>query len=195
MRIVLNLLFVAIALFLLYTLYTSIREPIAFNKERNIREAAVIDKLKEIRQAQEMYRYITGEFAGDFDTLAQVLTEDSFAIIKIIGDPDDPDFTGEIIKDTLLSPAIDSVIALGMNLDSLRYVPFGEPGLTFNISADTLTYQKTLVNVVEVGIPRRKFMGKWGSSHFKRYDQTYSPEKPLKFGDMNAPKLAGNWED
>jgi hypothetical protein len=48
MRIVLNLLFVAIALFLLYTLYTSIREPIAFNKERSIRESAVISKLKEI---------------------------------------------------------------------------------------------------------------------------------------------------
>jgi len=194
MRIVLNLLFVAIALFLLYTLYKSIEEPIAFNKERTIRESAVINKLKEIRQAQEMYRYITGEFAGDFDTLSKVLTEDSFAIIKIIGDPDDPEFTGEIIKDTLLSPAIDSVIALGMNLDSLRYVPFGG-GITFNIQADTMTYQKTLVNVVEVGVQRKKFMGKWGTSHFKRYDQGYNPDKPLKFGDMNAPKLAGNWED
>jgi hypothetical protein len=194
MRIVLNLLFVAIALFLLWTLYGSIKEPIAFNDERSKRESAVIDQLKEIRKAQEMYRYITGEFASDFDSLAHVLTEDSFAIIKIIGDPDDPEFTGEIIKDTLLSPAIDSIIALGMNLDSLRYVPYGG-GVTFNIQADTLTYQKTLVNVVEVGVIRKKFMGEWGSTHFKRYDQNYSPDKPLKFGDMNAPKLAGNWED
>lgn len=194
MRIVLNLLLVAVAAFLLWTLYGSIREPIAFNKQRAIRENAVIEKLKEVRKAQEMYRYITGEFAGNFDTLAQVLREDSFAIIKIIGDPDDPEFTGEIIKDTLLSPAIDSVMALGMNLDSLRYVPFTD-GLSFNISADTLTYQKTLVNVVEVGILRKKFMGQWGSSHFKRYDQNYNPDRPIKFGDMNAPKLAGNWED
>lgn len=194
MRIVLNLLFVAIALFLLWVLYSSIREPIAFNKERAIRETAVINKLKEVRAAQEMYRYITGEFAANFDTLAKVLREDSFAIIKIIGDPDDPEFTGEIIKDTLLTPAIDSVIALGMNLDSLRYVPFGK-GITFEMAADTLTYQKTLVNVVEVGVIRKKFMGPWGTNHFRRYDQNYNPDKPIKFGDMNAPKLAGNWED
>lgn len=212
MRLVLNLLLVGIAVFLGWMLFGSISEPIAFNDERGVREDAVIEKLKTIRSAQEMYRNISGSFAPNFDTLTQVLTEDSFAIIKIVGDPDDPENIDKIIRDTSYYPAIDSIRTLGINLDSLRYVPFSADRLhkvnghwelvdengnlaKFKIDADTMTYQKTFVNVVEVGIVRRNYMGDYGKDHFKRYDQYYRPSRLLKFGDMNSPKLSGNWEN
>ena len=89
--------------------------------------------------------------------------------------------------------AIDSINNMGINLDSLRFVPYGS-GTTFNIQADTITYQSTLVNVVEVGIPRFKFMGPYADKRYATYDDSYDPNKPLKFGTMNAPNLAGNWE-
>ncbi len=193
MRIAVNLVLVLIILGLAYVLYQSIREPIAFNAERTKREQAVVDKLRTIRTAQEFYRDITGEFAPDFDTLSYVLQYDSFAIIKVIGDPDDPDFTGEITYDTTYRPAYDTVLALNINLDSLAYVPFGS-GARFEITADTTTYQGTNVNVVEVGTRRATFMGRYADPRFARYDQDYNPQSVLKFGDLNSPKLAGNWE-
>ena len=193
MRIAINVILVLLVIGLVFVLVGSITEPIAFKAEKQKRERAVVDKLMEIRTAQEAFRGIKGGFAPNFDTLSQILREDSFAIIAVIGDPDDPNFTGEIEYDTSYQAAIDSINNLGINLDSLRYVPYSA-GAVFDIAADTLTYQQTLVNVVEVGVPRYKFMGDYAKKRFARYDQNYDPESVIKFGDMNKPNLAGNWE-
>lgn len=195
MRIVVNLALFIIICLLLWVLYKSIEEPIAFKAEREKRERAVIDKLRQIRSAQEYYRDITGSFAGSFDSLTYVLKTDSFRIVKVIGDPDDPTYTGEITYDTTYQAAYDSVLSVLAitTLDSLAYVPFGR-GKTFDIQADTAIYQSTKVNVVEVGIPRNVFMGKYADPSYARYDQSYDPNSIIKFGDLNTPKLAGNWE-
>ncbi len=194
MRLVINLVLVLIALFLVYALYESIREPIAFKSETEKRRNAVTTKLMKIRTAQEAYRDITGEFAPNFDTLADVLANGDFRIIKVLGDPDDPNFRGTITYDTTYSPAKDSMRRLlGMNnFDSLRYCPYSN--VSFDIEAKVIEYQKTKVPVVQVGTPWKNFMGKFADPSYKRYDQNYDPEKPIKFGNLYAPNLAGNWE-
>ena len=195
MRLVINILLLGLAIFLVYALAQSIKEPIAFNSERTHREGVVVDKLKDIRTAQDLFRSIKGGFAPNFDTLQQVLTNDSFQIIKILGDPDDPNFDkNDIIRDTTLLPAKDSIRSLGIMLDSLRYVPFGN-GKKFTIVADTITYQATSgVDVVEVGTTYKVFMGKYGDKKYARYDQSYDPNNRVKFGDLNKPTLAGSWD-
>jgi hypothetical protein len=193
MKLVINILLLVLIGVLIWILVGSIREPIEFRAEKDRRERAVIDKLREVRNAQELYRSITGNFAGDFDTLKQVLSTDSFRIIQVFGDPDDPNNTEAIRYDTLYRPAADSIVRLGMNLDSLRYVPYGG-GVTFNIEADTLTYQSTMVQVVQVGVQRKLFMGPFADKKYSRYDNSYDPESVIKFGDLNAPNLSGNWE-
>lgn len=193
MRIVINLVLLALVAILVWVLISSIQEPIAFKAEKERREQAVVDKLMTIRTVQEAFRNIKGGFAPSFDSLANVMSNDSFAIVKIIGDPDDPDFTGEIIYDTTYVMAGDSMSALGINLDSLRYVPFGG-GSAFDIEADTITYQSTNVPVVQVGIRRNVFMGPYKDPRFARYDSGYDPKSVIKFGNMNAPNLSGNWE-
>lgn len=193
MRLVINLILAAIVLGLVWVLIGSIREPIAFKAEKDKRERAVVDKLIQIRQAQEAFRTIKEGFAPDFDSLSYVLKNDSFMIIKVIGDPDDPNFTGEITYDTSYSSAFDSIQAMNINLDSLRYVPFSS-GTEFDIQADTITYQSTTVEVVEVGVRRKYFMGRYADPRFAKYDNGYDPNSYIKFGNMNAPNLAGNWE-
>jgi type II secretory pathway pseudopilin PulG len=193
MRIVINLILVLLTLGLIAILILSIYEPIQFRAEKNKRERAVIQKLMEIRTAQEAYRGVTGSFAPNFDTLQDVLTNGEFRIIQVFGDPDDPTNTEAILYDTIYKPAIDSIRTLEINLDSLPFVPYGK-GAKFAIAADTLTYQKTLVNVVEVGTPRAVFMGKYAKRRYARYDNNYDPGSVIKFGDMNSPNTSGNWE-
>jgi hypothetical protein len=194
MRIVINLILALIVVGLIWVLISSIREPIAFKAAKQKREEAVIDRLMKVRMAQEAFRNIKGGFAPDFDSLAYVLRNDSFSIVKVIGDPDDPDYTGEIIYDTTYVPAYDSIRKeLGLPLDSLRYVPYSG-GTQFEIQADTITYQKTNVPVVEVGVRREAFMGPYRDPRFARYDADYDPNSVIKFGNMNAPNLSGNWE-
>lgn len=193
-RVIFNLVLVLLIFLLIFVLISSIQEPIAFKSEKDKRQSAVIERLMDIRTAQEAFRGVKGGFAPDFDTLSMVLRQDSFVLVSIIGDPDDPNFTGEIVYDTTRIPAIDSVNAMGLVLDSLRYIPYGE-GEVFDIAADTMTYQKTLVNVVQVGTRWKTFMGKYAAKRFKKYDDRYNPNGIIKFGDLNKPTVAGNWEN
>ncbi|MEM1325195.1 MAG: hypothetical protein AAGI23_04530 [Bacteroidota bacterium] len=193
MKIVINLILLLITVALGYMLVNSIREPIAFQEAKDKREQAVINRLMDIRKAQEMFRDIKGGFAPNFDTLQYVLENDSFAIIKIEGDEDATGADAQAIRrDTTYKSALDSIRAMGLRLDSLRHVPYSNK--MFDIAADTLTYQQTLVSVVEVGTKRSYFMGKYADDKYARYDNSYNPNTTIKFGDMNSPKLAGNWE-
>jgi len=193
MKLVINIVLVVLIAVLAWVLYGSIQEPIAFKAEYEKRQAAVVDRLMDIRKAQELHRDVTGLFANNFDTLEHNIRTGQLMTVSVFGDPDDPNNTAAIRYDTSYSPALDRASELEINLDSLRFVPFGD-GETFSVKADTITYQKTLVNVVEVGTRIKSFMGPYGDPRFARYDDSYDPEQLLKFGNMSAPNLAGNWE-
>lgn len=195
MRTIINVILVLVILAMIYLLYAGISEPIKFKEEKEKREDAVVQKLMDIREAQEHYRAITGgEFADSFEKLKDTLTYGVFYNLKLdeVENPDDPN-NPIIMRDTTAIPARDSIPKLGINLDSLQYVPYSK-GKTFDIAADTLTYQKTLVNVVEVKTKKKTFMGKYADNRYQRYDDFYDPEDYLKFGDMGKPNLSGNWE-
>jgi hypothetical protein len=194
MRLIINIVLAVLIALLGYMLYNAILEPIKFQEVKAKRGIVVQDKLKNIRTAQEIYRTIKGDFAPSFDSLNYVLKNDSIPFIKLISDPEDPENEEKFQKVITYSSAMDSIRNLKFNLDSLRYVPFAPKGTEFLISADTMTFQSTLVSVVEVGTPWKSFMGQFGDASYKKYDHTYDPNKKLKFGDLNKPSLSGNWE-
>lgn len=194
MKWIVSLFLLLLIAFLTYLLVININDPIRFKAEKDRRERVVIDRLKQIRTVQEFHRDITGRFASDFDSLKYVMETGKFRVISVLGDPDDPTFDRHNIRyDTNYFPAIDSIRSLGINLDSIRFVPFSG-GAMFEIQADTITYQSTLVNVVEVGVPRRIFMGEYASPEYSKYDNRYDPNSRIKFGDMSTPNTSGNWE-
>lgn len=195
MRTVINLLLFVAILILGYMTYASIKAPISFKNELDRRERAIIQKLNKIRDAQTIYRDVTGgSFAADWDSLKLVLQNEDLMYINIVGDPDDPNFDpANLTRDTTYRPALELVQEKNINLDSLEFVPFSG-GKTFNIAADTLTYQSTLVNVVEVGIPYKEFMGEFADPAYAKYDKRYDPEKVMKFGDLTKPTTAGSWD-
>jgi len=159
-----------------YLLYFGIKEPIFFGEAKKERLGAVTDRLKQVRYAQEFYRDITGKFANSFDSLKYVLETDR-----------------KSAKDSLAFLYNDPSRKEKIVLDSLPFVPYGN-GARFSIQADTLTYQKTLVNVTEVSTYWKTFMGEYADPSYQRYDNLYFPNNPVKFGDMSGPNLGGNWE-
>jgi len=181
------------AIVLAFMLYSSIKEPIKFQAAKDARKAGVVKSLEDIRTSQEIYRAITGKFAGDFDSLSMVLKNGQIPFLVLTEDPDFPGDPDKIIRDTTYTSALDSLMAMDINLDSLRYVPFSD-GKTFDIAADTLTYQSTLVNVVEVGTYYKDFMGKYANPKYGKYDQSYDPNKRIKFGDLTKPNISGSWD-
>ena len=178
---------------LVYFLYQSISEPIKFMDHKNSRERYVIDRLKDIRKSQEIYREITGSFAGNFDTLINTLKTKPIPVIKILGNPDELKSVKDVKYETVYLSTMDSINKLKINLDSLKFVPFGN-GKVFEIQAAEIDYQKTKVQVVEVGARYKDFMGAYGDKRFKKYAKGFSPDNLLKFGDLTSPNITGNWE-
>lgn len=193
MKHILNILILAVILVCTYVLYLSIKEPLEFKKEKDTRTDAVVKSLKTIKDCQEMYRDIYGKFASSFEELAAGLKSGRFRTIKVMGDPDDPNFTGKITYDTFFISSIDSIRSLGYNLDSLAYVPFAN-GAKFDMVTDTLMQGITALDVMECGIQRKAFMGKFASTYYKKFDNRYDPDSKIKFGDLQSPSMAGNWE-
>lgn len=192
MKLVINLFLLALVVLVSYWLIGSIKEPIAFKDELDKRERAVISRLQQIRKAQEFHRAVTGHFAGSFEELKSNLETGELEIVTAYGDPDDPT-SDEISYDTIRIAAIDSVRSMKLNLDSLKYVPYGE-GAFFDIQSDTIPYEKSKVNVLEVGVVRNIFMGPYGDRRYQKYDNKYDPFSKIKFGDLTKPNLTGNWE-
>jgi len=195
MRTVINALLLLLTAFLVYLMINSVREPISFSAELDKRKDAVIAKLKKIQTTQDVYRMVTGKYANNFDSLASNIKNGKIKIEKLDADPTDPTNQDKFIRSISYRAAQDSLFSLlggAINLDSLRYVPYGN-GKVFEIDADTLTHQNNLVNVVQVGIKYKEFMGKFADEKYKKYDKFYDPEKILKFGDMNSPNTNGNW--
>lgn len=192
MKIVLNLIVLALIGGLAYALVGGIQEPIKFKDEFTKRETAVTDKLQQIRSAQEIFREITGEFAGSFDTLSYVLTNDSIPFIRLEADPNDPTDESKYIRVVTYSSAIDSIRAMKIDLDDLSSVPFSN-NARFEMKSDTTTYQSTLVPVMECMTRYKEFMGPYADVKYSKYDDTYDPNARIGFGSLSSPNLEGTW--
>lgn len=182
-----------------FLLISSIRGPIQFQAEKEKREDAVIQKLEQHRTCQIAYKGLTGEFAKTYDTLSQVLLNDSFEIVKVIGDADAVG-SGEIQKSYSYVSAKDSLTnlleledeSLGDFIAGLKDVPFSN-GKEFDMRADTMTYQKILVPVISVGTTYNAFMEEFNSDKFKRYDSSFSPDAYIGYGGLTRPTTSGSW--
>lgn len=78
-----------VIIYLGYRLYDTIFSPYFFSEAKSERYAAVKDRMDEIVKAQSAYREATGRFAGSFDSLSMVLTNDSIAQVRSIGEEGD----------------------------------------------------------------------------------------------------------
>jgi hypothetical protein len=193
MKLIINIVLVALIAGLAYLLYTGISEPIKFKAEKDKRQSVVVERLQNIRTAQELYRDITGKYAPDFETLANVLKNDSIPFRQVLEDPDYPGDPEKFIVNLLYFSALDSLNAMGINPDDLRNVPFSD-NAQFTMQSDTIEYQKTNVWVTETMTRYKEFMGPFADTRFMKYDDSYNPEASIGFGSMNSPNLEGNWK-
>ena len=155
MKTVINLVLAACVVGLVYICYGSVMGPINFDKERDIREKAIIARLIDIRKAQQEYRGMhQGAYTADFDTLIDFVKTAKLPFILKVGSLTDAQLeagmtekkamaiinkakkTGnykEVEKeglqnfrrDTMWVAVLDTIFTKGFNPDSLCYVPYG----------------------------------------------------------------------
>tara|TARA_B100000953_G_scaffold86818_1_gene70769 strand:+ start:2890 stop:3537 length:648 start_codon:yes stop_codon:yes gene_type:complete len=81
MRIIKGVLWLLIIIFA-YKVYGSINGPIEFNKVKNERYLKVIDRLKDIRNAQIAYKSVNGIYCDNFDSLINFVDTAQYTLIQ-----------------------------------------------------------------------------------------------------------------
>ena len=196
---------------LVWVIYKQINTPISFEKERDIRKAAVIERIKDIRSAERAFNKKYQRFTADFDSLINFVLNDSIegerkivdeydsaamAQLKKAGKKNVEKFTVAVI-DTIFSPRKLSEA----DVRNLRYIPWTNNKTEYILEAGKLeTESKLVIPVIECRAPYVWFLDtvKYRqevinyvddeTNNFKRY-------AGVKFGSMEGGNNeAGNWE-
>jgi hypothetical protein len=172
-----------------YFLYNTIQEPIRFNAEFKKRNDQVIEKLKYIRDLELAYKDVHDKFAGSFEDLIRFAKEDSMAIIRIIGDPDQLDAYGNpvpVIREVIKIPVRDTLLNPKWPLESLANIPTVE-GEKFSIETGELERGRINVPVFEIAATYPQML--------KGMNKNYiDPNLVRKVGSLEEPSYNGNWE-
>ena len=163
-------------------LITSINKPVKFNKEKDTREKVAIERLKDIRTLQTVYKSAFNAYAPCMDTLIDFYNNGTINIIKQIGSSDDSlavahtnavkrkygkRATEEFLYDLYnkgdknliikipVPIAVKDTLFLGrtnFDIESLRYIPFSE-GDTILMATAVKTVSGVPVPLFEAKIP------------------------------------------
>ena len=197
---IINIALALIALLLVYLVYKSISEPVVFENIRKEREVEVVQRLKDIRTTQTIFKQTYNRYTGSFDTLIDFIKTGELPVVNIKADPNDTTFT-KTINDTVdYIPVIDSLFSGRENfsVDKLRNVPFSEnESVEFELQAGYIMRGGLKVAVFEAKTPY--FVYLWDLDHQRvnnlRAEMEDLEKYPgLKVGSMDEPSLNGNWE-
>ncbi len=194
---------------LIFLIWESIQEPIRFNKEKDARELATIEKLKDIRTIQIMYKDKYGMFTGNFDTLIHFVKNDSVGIPKKDYLPgwDSDTYTekqgiklGLIRIETAYKKVLDSLKnhLLTRDIDKLRYIPYTADSEFVMGAGEVLTGSKVRVKVFEVYAHYDVLLNGMDEQLVINYID--EREKIVKFPGLKVGSLeeatnnTGNWE-
>lgn len=133
-RILIQIVLIAIVVFLAYMLWDTIKTPIDFEKERKARYDEVVENLIDIRKAQLAFKDVNGQFCGDWDSLVTFVKIDSIPKIRKIGMLTDSMIEagldekaamkkGLIIRDTIKVSVLEEVFGNDYDVDQLPIIP------------------------------------------------------------------------
>ncbi|MEM8508383.1 MAG: hypothetical protein AAF717_11160 [Bacteroidota bacterium] len=130
-----------------YLIYKSVNGPIEFKKVRQERFQAVIDKLKDIRDAQEAYKSVNGKYAGNFESLVKFVDTGSYIITQQRDSSFmrfDKVYQIELQVDTVVVDTLgfvkvkDSLFKNSAAYKSMMDVPFSQNSDKFEMKADII---------------------------------------------------------
>ena len=205
--IIINILLFAVVVFLAIKVIQSIKAPIDFGNEKSMREAQVVQHLKDIRDAEIQYKQAHNKYCSNFDTLIDFCSNYEIPIVNMIPDPEDTTFS-KTINDTIgYVKVLDSLFGKreGFDINNLGMVPFSDPATPFEIQDSIIKRGGISVPVFEaktpydvyLSTPGKKFSDKeWETrlNNLKAEMEQLDKYAGLKVGSLEEASTDGNWE-
>ena len=193
---------VLINVFIVYLIVDGIRQPYLFNEAKKAIYVNVIDKLKDIRNAQIAYRTVTNKYASNFDELIDFLDTSYFVLTQVRDssfvkyDPVyrmDKNYEIKII-DTLGTVSVkDSLFNNDMAIiKALPYIP--NTADKFEISSGVINKLGIKIPVFEVKVKKRLLLKDFDKNLVLQEEEAIDVEgKYVKIGSMDNSSISGNW--
>ncbi len=206
MKTILQIILIAAVVALGYWIYIIFKTPIEFESQREQREAAVIERLKDIRTIQRFYRNENGKFAGSFQDLFNFYHNDSIKVVLAVGSEDDSSAMDKLVRIESLVSIKDTLFHTrsGFKIEDIEYVPFSAEAtgskVAFQMDTATLvTESEVVVPVFQAYAAYPSFLGDLDKQELINYRDervnTLGREDGLKVGSVEAANNeAGNWE-
>lgn len=189
MQMILTIVMILISVWLGYSDYRTVKNDIDFVEAKKEVYAEVIQRLKDLREAQVTHKKYNGDFAPTLDSLVTYIRNGEVPLIKAFGEvPDslteaDALEMGIITRDTIMVPVMQTVFmnkeaqadrSFRFNIDSLRYAPRSGAEFIMRTSNINKNGVKTPVLLIEDPKP-------------------FDPTEPLKVGSLTDANTSGNW--
>jgi hypothetical protein len=194
---ILQVVMALVIIVLAFLIYRSIDKPLKFEAQLKSRGEVVVEKLKDIRTAQTLFKSIHGRYTTSFDTLEKFVTDGKIPVVKMMPDPRDTTNT-RTIRDTIGFVSIfDSIYSKKeYKLQDLDLIPFSD-NAKFGLSAGSINKGGVNVPVFEVqapfetytkGLPEQLIINR------KKELEDIGKYAGLKVGSMVEASTDGNWE-
>jgi hypothetical protein len=188
---VLSLVFFVVAIGLGYLLWKGVDNVVEDEKKIALIEAAIIEKLQMLRDAELAYQASNGEYAGNWNDLKKFITEGKIWLVQRTETTKLLEYGKEEITvkfDTLGSVnVVDSLFNErkypDFNLEALAVVP-GSGGKMFEFFADKVERNQYDVSVFEIRDP----------APINPTRKLNNNEKALKVGSRTDASTEGNWK-
>jgi len=210
MRTVIQILLFIVAIVLTYFIYKGVQDPIDFDKTKEARYDATIERLKEIRKAELAFKNVHGRFTASWDTLINFVKYDSVKNVRKVGELTDSMIEegltekkavdlGLLIRDTIKESVLESEFGGSFNADNLKLIPVPDTTAEFMLGATVITTgsgikvpvfeAKAHNNIILRGLDRQYVIN---LNEQRRLNGKYPG---LKVGSLTETvNNAGNWE-
>jgi hypothetical protein len=194
----LKLALLVVVIVLGYLLYSSIMKPVRFQEEVNRRNEQIVNRLKDIRTSQVLYKQFNNKFTSSFDTLIDFLKTGKIPVVKMVADPTDTTFT-RTINDTVGYVNIaDSLFSKRPNfkIEDLPIIPFSD-GRRFEMKTDKIDKGGVRVSVIEIQVPYDYYLhdlDKQDVVNMSERQKSINKFPGIKMGSLTEASTDGNWE-
>lgn len=181
-----------------YILYASIMKPVRFQDELNRRNALIVNKLKDIRTAQTLYKQFNNAYTSSFDTLFNFLKTGEIPVVKMVADPTDTTFTRTINDTVGFIKIADSLYSKRENfkIEDLAFIPFTD-GRRFEMKTGKIDKGGVLVSVIEILVPYEYYLydkDEQDVINLAERQKRINKFPGIRMGSLTEASTDGNWE-
>ena len=195
-----------LSIILVFQIYNSIDAPIEFNKVKNERYQKVIERLKDIRNAQVAFKSVNGIYSDNFDSLVNFIETGQFTIIEKRDSSYmqyDRVYRIDMLREVIVVDTLgfvsvkDSLFKNDNRYKDLALVPIDGIDEKFSIKADIIDKNGYNVPVFEIKVSKDVILFDQNKDLLMQEKETVSVDgvngPALVLGSLEDVSTNGNW--